>query len=343
MSRRVVEAVSQFSPSYEIYSIDENFVDLSGFGNRYEAIAGEMRATVRQHTGIPTCVGIGPTKTLAKLANYTAKKNPIFGGVCNFMQPAVLAWCLERIPVGEVWGVGRQTQAKLLTVSITTAAELRDMQRQLARKLGSVVLERTIAELQGVRCLEIEDVVPQRKGMAVTRSAGEPMRGLDAVLQALTAHATRAAEKLRQHDLVAGQITAFFHTNAFSKTAAQHSASKTARLKPMSNNTFDLVQAVSRCAQAAWKGEKTDNGHGYTKAGVLLDDLLKPEDAPQLLFDHGPTRDSRLMIALDAVNDRYGKSKLILGSQGFHRSSEAKADMRSPRYTTRLSDLPIIR
>lgn len=163
------------------------------------------------------------------------------------------------------------------------------------------------------------------------------------VLQALTAHATLAAEKLRQHGLVAGQITAFFHTKAFSKNAPQHSASRTVQLKPMTNNSFDLVQAVSRCAQAAWKCDRNNNGYGYTKAGLMLDDLLKPEQAPRLLFDDGPERDTRLMQALDAVNDRFGKNKLVFSSQGFRRTSEAKADMRSPRYTTRLSDLPIIR
>lgn len=111
----------------------------------------------------------------------------------------------------------------------------------------------------------------------------------------------------------------------------------------MSNNTFHLVQAVSRCAQAAWHGDKSGNGYAYTKAGVLLDDLLRPEDAPQMLFDYSRPRDARLMTALDAVNDRFGKSKLVLGSEGFHRPFDAKADMRSPRYTTRLSDLPVIR
>lgn len=342
MSRRVVDAVSQFSPHYEIYSIDENFVDLSGFGERYEAIAVEMRSTVRQLTGIPNCVGIGSTKTLAKLANFAAKKNPIFGGVCDFTKSAVLAWCLDRIPVGEVWGIGRQTQIKLASQGIMTAAQLRDMPRTLARQLGTVVLERTVAELLGICCLEIEDVAPQQKGMAVTRSAGQPMRNLEAVMQALTAHASRAAEKLRMHGLVAGQITAFFHTNAFSKTAPQHSVSRTIKLKPMTNNTFDLVQAVSRCAHAGWHPKAEAIGYAYTKAGVMLDDLLKEEDAPKMLFDVEQPRDARLMKAMDAINDRYGKKKLVLASQGFKNTHEAKADMRSPRFTTRMSDLPVI-
>lgn len=211
------------------------------------------------------------------------------------------------------------------------------MPRTLARQLGTVVLERTVAELQGIRCLGIEDVAPQRKGMAVTRSAGSPMKTMDAVMQALTAHVTRAAEKLRMHGLVAGQITAFFHTNAFSKTAPQHSVSRTVKLKPMTNNTFDLVQAVSRCVQAGWHPKAEALGFGYTKAGVNVDDLLREDDAPKMLFDVVQPRDARLMSAMDAINDRFGKNKMVLASQGFHNAHEAKADMRSPRFTTRLA------
>lgn len=151
---------------------------------------------------------------------------------------------MERIDVGEVWGVGSKTEAKLKAIGINTAANLRDMPMPQARKIGTVVLERLVAELQGVRCLELEEVAPQRKGMAVTRSSGSPMTSLDAVAQAVTAHATRAAEKLRQHGLVAGQVTVFFHTSLFSQTAPRHSISRTVHLKPMSNNTFDLVQAA---------------------------------------------------------------------------------------------------
>ena len=341
MSRRVVDAISQFSPSYEVYSIDETFVDLGGFGDRYLKQAAEMRTIVRELTAIPTCVGIAPTKTLAKLANHAAKKNPIFGGVCDFTDERVAAWCMDRIAVGEVWGVGRQTEAKLIAQGIATVSQLRNTPMQLARKIGTVVLERLVAELQGVRCLEIEQVAPQRKGMAVTRSAGEPMRDLDTLMQAITSHATRAGEKLRQHGLVAGQLTAFFHTSPFSN-GPQHSASRTIGLKPMSSNTFDLVQAASLCIQKAWKGDRRGNGHAYAKAGIILDDLLREEDAPKLLFDIDRPRDARLMQALDAVNDRFGKKALVVGSEGFRGSFEVKAEMRSPRYTTRLSDLPVV-
>lgn len=341
MSRRVVETIGGFSPVIENYSVDETFVDLDGFNDPVRQ-STEMRMAVREATGIPTCVGLAPTKTLAKLANFAAKKNPIFGGVCDFMNDQVRSWCMERIDVGEVWGVGSRTEAKLKVIGINTAAQLRDMSMPQARKIGTVVLERLVAELQGVRCLELEEVAPQRKGMAVTRSSGSPMTSLDAVAQAVTAHATRAAEKLRQYGLVAGQVTVFFHTSLFSPTAPRHSVSRTVHLKPMSNDTFDLVQAALLCTRKGWKGDPSGNGSAYTKAGVLLDDLIAADKAPAILFEVERPRNARLMTALDTVNERWGRKTLLLGSEGFKRDFEAKAMMRSPRYTTRLSELPIV-
>jgi len=341
MSRRVVETIGEFSPSIENYSVDETFVDFGGFKD-YRKLAETMRNSVKTVTGIPTCVGLAPTKTLAKLANFAAKKNPIFGGVCDFMDEQVRTWCMDRIDVGEVWGVGSKTEAKLKTLGISTAAQLRDMPMPQARKIGTVVLERLVAELHGVRCLELEEVAPQRKGMAVTRSSKSPMNSLDSVAQAVTAHATRAAEKLRQHGLAAGQVTVFFHTSLFSPTAPRHSVSRTVHVKPMSNDTFELVQAALICLRKGWKGDSSGNGYAYTKAGVMLDDLIAVEKAPAMLFEVERPRDARLMSALDAVNDRWGKKTLLIGSEGFQRDFEAKATMRSPRYTTRLSELPVV-
>ncbi len=179
LSRRVVNVLHDFSPSLENYSIDETFVDFSGFGERMVDHASAMRAEVKERTGIPTCVGIAPTKTLAKLANFAAKKNPIFAGVCNLMDPAVADYVLARVPVGEIWGVGAATEAKLRAQGIRWTSQLRDMPLPLARKIGTVVIERLVAELRGIPCLDFEDVPPQRKGMAVTRSAGTPMTDFD--------------------------------------------------------------------------------------------------------------------------------------------------------------------
>lgn len=341
ISRRVVEVYEDFTPNVEIYSIDECFLDFGGFKDR-DKHARAMRREVLRRIGVPVRIGIAPTKTLAKCANDIAKKNPIFGGVLDVMDDALATWLLPMVPVGDIWGIGRKTDAKLQKLGIYTAADLRDMPTKQARAVGSVVLERTVLELQGEACLAFDDIEPQRKGMAVTRSAGTPMKDFDTVFQAVTAHATRAAEKLRQHGLVAGTLTVFFHTNRHRLDRPQYSGSRSTRITPMSSDTFDLVEAARRCAQAAWpKGE--GQAFGFTKAGIMLADLIRFEDRPLTLFDVEKPKSAALMSALDQVNNRFGKKTLVLASEGMKRPWQLRSDHRSPRYTTRLTDLPVVR
>ncbi len=341
ISRRVVEVYEDFTPNVEIYSIDECFLDFGGFKDR-DKHARAMRREVLRRIGVPVRIGIAPTKTLAKCANDIAKKNPIFGGVLDVMDDALASWLLPMVPVGDIWGIGRKTDAKLQRLGIYTAADLRDMPTKQARAVGSVVLERTVLELQGEACLAFDDIEPQRKGMAVTRSAGTPMKDFDTVFQAVTAHATRAAEKLRQHGLVAGTLTVFFHTNRHRLDRPQYSGSRSTRLTPLSSDTYDLVEAARRCAQAAWpKGE--GQAYGFTKAGIMLADLIRFEDRPLTLFDVEKPRSAALMSALDQVNSRFGKKTLVLASEGMKRPWQLRSDHRSPRYTTRLADLPVVR
>jgi DNA polymerase V len=340
ISRRVVEVYEDYTPNVEIYSIDECFLDFGGFKDR-TGHAKAMRRDVLRRVGVPVRVGIAPTKTLAKCANDIAKKNPIFAGVLDMMDPTLSSWLLPLVPVGDIWGIGRKTTAKLHELGITTAAQLRDMPLRQARALGTVVLERTVLELQGEPCIAFDDVEPQRKGMAVTRSAGVPMKDFDTLFEAITAHATRAAEKLRQHGLVAGTLTVFFHTNRHRSDRPQYAGSRSTRLRPMSSDTLELVAAAKRCAMAAWP--KIDaQTYGFTKAGIMLDDLLPLEDQPRTLFDT-PQRSPVLMTALDAVNSRFGKKTLVLASEGMSQSWYLRANHRSPRYTTRISDLPVVR
>jgi DNA polymerase V len=341
ISRRIVEVYEDFTPNVEIYSIDECFLDFSGFKDR-TAHARRMRTEVLKRIGVPVRVGIASSKTLAKCANDVAKKNPIFAGVLDMMDETLADLILPMVPVGDIWGVGRQTQKKLHGVGIYTAGELRDMPLRQARAVGTVVLERTVLELQGEPCLSFDEVEPQRKGIAVTRSSGTPMTDFDTLFQAITAHATRAAEKLRKHGLVAGTLTVFYHTNRHRPDRPQYSGSRSMRLMPMSSDTFDLVETARRCAQAAWpKG--LSGSFGFTKAGVLLDDLVRFEDRPQTLFDVARPKSAALMAALDHVNDRFGKKTMVLASEGMKRPWQLRADHRSPRYTTRLSDLPVVR
>ena len=340
ISRRVVAVYEDYTPNVEIYSIDECFLDFSGFKDRV-AHAKAMRRDVLRRVGVPVRVGIAPTKTLAKCANDIAKKNPIFGGVLDMTDPSLTDWLLPLVPVGDIWGIGRKTKAKLQGIGITTAADLRAMPLRQARAMGTVVLERTVLELQGEPCIAFDDVEPQRKGMAVTRSAGTPMQDFDTLFEAITAHATRAAEKLRQHGLVAGTLTVFFHTNRHRADRPQYAGSRTTRLMPMSSDTFELVAAAKRCALAAWPKD-VDQSYAFTKAGVLLDDLLPLEDRPRTLFDM-PGGSPALMTALDAVNARFGKKTLVLASEGMSRSWQLRSEYRSPRYTTRISDLPVVK
>ncbi|AGI72202.1 UV inducable DNA polymerase [Octadecabacter arcticus 238] len=341
ISRRVVEVYEDFTPNVEIYSIDECFLDFGGFKDR-DKHARAMRREVLRRIGVPVRIGIAPTKTLAKCANDIAKKNPIFGGVLDVTDDALATWLLPMVPVGDIWGIGRKTDAKLQKLGTYTAAELRDMPTKQARAVGSVVLERTVLELQGEACIAFDDIEPQRKGMAVTRSAGTPMKDFDTVFQAVTAHATRAAEKLRQHGLVAGTLTVFFHTNRHRLDRPQYSGSRSTRITPMSSDTFDLVEAARRYAQAAWpKGE--GQAFGFTKAGIMLADLIRFEDRPLTLFDVEKPKSAALMSALDQVNNRFGKKTLVLASEGMKRPWQLRSDHRSPRYTTRLTDLPVVR
>ena len=345
VSVQIANIYAMFSPNVEVYSIDESFLDLSGFGHTgrdREHYARSMRRQVMDWVGVPVRVGIAPTKTLAKCANELAKKNPIFDGVCDAMDDRLMDWLLDRVPIGDLWGVGSRTEAKLHALGIGTAAELRDMPLRQARAVGTVVLERLVLELQGEPCLDLELVAPQRKGMAVTRSAGTPMTDRHTLLEAMTAHATRAAEKLRSHGLVAGTLTAFFHTNRHKPDRPQHGASRTTKLFGMSNDTLDLVKAARRCVEAAWKGDPEQSRYAYTKVGIMLDDLVLEIDRPRMLFDEERTTPERVSRVLDDVNGRWGKKTLVLGSEGFTRSWKLRADHHSPRYTTRLSDVPVV-
>ena len=244
MSRRVNEALAGFSPAVEAYSIDETFLDLAGFDGRdLWAYAQDLRATVRRWTGIPTCVGLGPTKTLAKLGNAVAKKNPAFGGVCDLTDERVRCAVLRALPVGDVWGVGPATRRKLEGVGVTTAGGLAALDPKHARRLGTVVLERVAAELRGLACLDLDLLPAARQGVAVTRSFGQPLHDLAPVVGAVAAFATKAGEKLRAQGLIAGQLTAFLHTDRH-RQGPQHHGSRTARLVPMTADARDLAAAA---------------------------------------------------------------------------------------------------
>ncbi|MBB3938091.1 Y-family DNA polymerase [Aureimonas phyllosphaerae] len=337
MSARMNAIYRDWSPDVEVYSIDESFLDLTGFGRRdLDAYARDLRSTVRQWTGIPTCVGIGPTKTLAKLANHVAKKNGELGGVCDLSDERTRSAWLDRIEVGEVWGIGGASEAKLVAIGVRTAGDLSRLDPRLARKMMTVVGERTVHELRGISCMPLEHVPPQRKGCAVTRSFGTPVTTLAGMLEAVAAYATRAGEKLRRHGLETAHLAVFMHTSEFNPRDRPYSAATTVHLPEASNDTLDLVRAAQRGARAIWR-----DGFRYAKAGIVMNDLIPTGRAPRPLFDARDREQSdALMTAMDVVNARFGRGTIVPAAAGIKREWQTKFEMRSPRYTTRVAEIP---
>ena len=333
MSRRVNEVYRRFADQVEIYSIDESFLDFSDLPDPASA-AREMRRTVRRWTGIPTCVGLGPTRVLAKAANHLAKKRPELQGVCDLSDVSERDRLLPLLAIEDVWGVGRASVAKLSAAGVCTAADLRAMDARQARSLLTVTGERLVRELNGVLCQDLEVSPPTRKGIAVTRSFGRPVETLDEMLQATTFYATRAGEKLRRHQVLASHLQVFFHTSEFANGPSR-SVSGMVRMREPTSDTLELVRGTAHATRQLWA-----SGYRYAKAGIILDDLVEPSGATRALVDPVDPRRDALMAALDQVNARFGRGSLFPGATGVRRAWTLKAEMRSPAYTTRLSEVP---
>jgi DNA polymerase V len=342
MSARVNEVYRRFSPRIEIYSIDESFVDLSDVReSEREELARDMRETVRQWTGIPTCVGIGPTRTLSKLANHIAKKHPDLGGVCDLTDEDERAAWLVRVPMQEIWGVGPATARKLEEIGCDSVADVRDLDPRSVRKRLTVVGERLVYELRGIACLDLETVAPTRKGCAVTRSFSDRVEDLPTMQQAVATHATRLGEKLRAEGLGTDHLTVFFHTSEHDRDRPQRSVSTAVTLPEASNDSLVLVKAAAFGVRRAWR-----DGYRWSKAGIITTDLVPLGTSQRALiggFDR--ERGGALMEAMDACNRRFGRGSVVPASAGLEkeRSWSTKFEMRSPRYTTRLDELPVVR
>lgn len=323
----------------EIYSIDESFIDVSRLPVKdRSAWASDLRSTTRQWTGIPTCVGIGPTKTLAKLANKAAKKLP--GGVLDLSDPVEQARVMADFPVGDVWGIGRASQLKLAALNIRFAGQLRDMDPKLARQIMTVVGERIIHELNGRPCIALETVAPQRKGCAVTRSFGNRVTTKVEMEQAVAGYATRLGEKLRRHGLATDHVTVFMHTSQFNDDEPQRNVSMTVDIPEATNDSLQLIKAARRAVDALWK-----SGYRYSKAGIITQDLVPPPIPQRALFDNlDHERAAKVMAAMDEANRRWGRATVLpaatMSTAAKAQTFTPKFEMRSPRFTTRWDQLP---
>ena len=333
MSARVVSILRDASPRVEVYSIDESFIDVSGIRDRIR-FARELRDRVRRWTGIPNCIGIGPTKTLAKLANKVAKKGH---GVVDLADPQQRAATMATFPVGDLWGVGTRWSAKLAARGITTAAGLRDAPPDEILATFGVTLARTQRELQGHPCLALEEVEPDRQQIMVSRSFGQRVDDHEAVVQALCTFAVRACEKLRRRGLVASGLMVFANSDAFRPELAQHHPSRSCQLPASTADSRIVLDMVSRMVPGMLR-----RGVGYKKAGVMLLDLGRPEQRQGDLFAPPMIGNPALMATVDRINARFGRNAAGFAATGW--KQEPKWGMRqaalSPKYTTSLVDLP---
>ncbi|MBU9854390.1 Y-family DNA polymerase [Rahnella bonaserana] len=337
MSTRVMTVLEEMSPAVEIYSIDEAFMNLQGVSNckDLEEFGREVRAKVLQWTGLTVGVGIAPTKTLAKLANYSAKKWTKTGGVVDLSLTARQRKLMALVEVGEVWGVGRRISKKLNDMGIKTALQLADTPTPLIRKHFNIVLERTVRELRGEPCLELEEFAPTKQQIVCSRSFGDRVSEYDLMREAICSHAVRAAEKLRGEHQYCRHISAFIKTSPFAVNEVYYGKTAGTKLQIPTQDTRDIVAAATKCLDAIWQ-----DGHRFQKCGVMLGDFYSQGVAQLGLFDEYQPRSNseQLMAVLDEINHS-GKGRVWFAGQGVQKSWEMKRQMLSPAYTTRFSEL----
>ncbi len=339
MSRRVMEVLSHFTPDMEIYSIDEAFLSFpGGIPGEPESLAKKIKETVERWTGIPISIGIASTKTLAKIANRIAKISPEYGGVFNLTDPLLLEDRLEKIRVGEVWGVGKRHEKTLRSRGIYTARQLRNAPDAWVRHHLTVMGLRIVWELRGIPCIPLEEAPPPKKGILSSRTFGKWVETREELGEAVALYTSRAAEKLRKHYLLASCVQVFLTTSPY-REGPQYANAVTISLENPTSYTPDLVRVAREGIGKIFKP-----GYQYKKAGVMLLGLTG-EGAwqPNLFFpSKGAAKKRRLMHAMDLINHRYGSETLRLAASGFERRWRVNSSQRSPRYTTCWEELPIV-
>lgn len=360
LSDRMMSLAAGLGPHQEVYSIDESFIDLSGVRGDLVARSRKIRSRILQWVGIPCGIGIGPTKTLAKLANHiakTAERKPgsypaHLAQVCNLatLSPPELDEALAATEVGEVWGIGRQISKQLVAAGVKTVLDLVRLDPVMVKNRWSVVLERTLRELQGTPCIDLDHAPVPRKEIACTRSFGHPVTELSDLNQAVTEFASRAAEKVRKQHSLTRQVMVFIRTSPF-RQDAQYSQSVIVPLVRPSADTAVIVHAALTGLKIIYQP-----GFQLAKAGVMLLDLQSDTVVQGELdlqaeteTDHRQTEDkdkTQLMSTMDGLNRRFGRGTLKMASSGLagdKRIWSMKQQRRTPGYTTCLADIPVAR
>jgi DNA polymerase V len=344
MSDRVVAVLREFSPEVEVYSIDESFVGLDGMLGQWGtamAMGQAMRQRVWQWTGLPVCVGVAPSKTLAKLANHVAKTQPAFDGVCDFsvMRAREREALLALIDVDEVWGIGKKTTESLQRMGIESVADLLQAKPDRLRARFGIVMERIVDELHGLPCLGLEEVETPRQQIIVSRSFGEAVTTVDEISAAVSTFVARACERLRGQASICGAINVYIETSRFREP--HYANGVTVPLPDPTDDTRILSGAALSGVQRIFR-----KGYPYKKAGVVLMDISPAQFRQHALFDtagegiQNLARSEKVMGTMDAVNALYGRDTLFVGSVGTQARWMTRSDRRTPHYTTDWDELP---
>lgn len=343
MSSRFHKIVAGFGPVHEAYSIDEAFLDLTGMETEsFTELGRALKARLWKWIGLPVCVGIAPTKTLAKLCDHFAKTYPVYGGVVNWfdLSPERRKKALSITPIGEVWGIGRKTEEKLLREGIENVWQFSQADVFTLRRRYGVVLERTLREIQGVSCLPVESVPKPKEQILRSRSFSHATNDRSVLLSSVSTHMTEVARQLRHEKAEAKKAGVFFLTSPFKENEPWHAAEPVTELTLPTSDTMRLVEVACRLVEAHWRP-----GFRYCKAGAFVTDLI-PEGSCSVtgsLFDlPDEERDAtrrRLMECLDDLTRRFGKGVWKIGSSGLADGWQMKRDRLTPAYLTRWADI----
>lgn len=343
MSSRFHKIVAGFGPVHEAYSIDEAFLDLTGVETEsFTELGRALKARLWKWIGLPVCVGIAPTKTLAKLCDHFAKTYPVYGGVVNWfdLSPERRKKALSITPIGEVWGIGRKTEEKLLREGIENVWQFSQTDVFTLRRRYGVVLERTLREIQGVSCLPVESVPKPKEQILRSRSFSHATNDRSVLLTSVSTHMTEVARQLRREKAEAKKAGVFFLTSPFKENEPWHAAEPVTELTLPTSDTMRLVEVACRLVEAHWRP-----GFRYCKAGAFVTDLI-PEGSSSVtgsLFDlPDEERDEtrrRLMECLDDLTRRFGKGAWKIGSSGLADGWQMKRDRLTPAYLTRWADI----
>jgi DNA polymerase V len=342
MSKRVMDTLKRFSPNVEIYSIDEAFLDLTGFSDKNPIEYGTLiRETIKQHIGIPVTIGIAPTKVLTKIATRIAKKDKSLNGVFDITRHPKIDDLLKTIAVEDIWGIGKQYTKLLNSQGILSAKDLKYASPKWIQKHLTIVGLRILKELNAEPCIPLEELPPPRKGIICSRSFGKPVETLEAISEAISEYVSRAAQKLRAQNSAASFLHVYVSTSPFKPQPQYSNAISSTFLTPTSF-TPELIRIAKGCIKQIYQP-----GYQYREAGVFLGGLISQSRVQLSLFSKidSQQRDKRtaLMASLDQINKRLGSNTIQVASQGTKKVWKMNQSSVSPHYTTRWQEIPVVK